>query len=149
LDLADGLEPAYTFRDVFQERGYELIVPPTVVSELTLKAQGDDRKAALSMTALQRLREWGIHPYDLKSVGHGITEEFARRLIARGLLPEGEFNDGLILAETSLAGIPALVTSDGHLTDIPSQELEVEFDEADLSRVTVAHPGRLLRALIR
>lgn len=147
LDLADGLDAAHTFREEFQRRGYALIVPPTVVTELTLIALGSDSRAALAMRALQSLREWGIQPYDLKSVGHGITEEFARRLIARGLLPKGEINDGLILAETSLARIPALVTSDHHLLDISPEELQIEFAAADLSVVTIAHPRLLLRAL--
>jgi predicted nucleic acid-binding protein len=148
IDLADGLDAAHTFLEEFQSRGYSLIVPPTVVTELTFKASGNDAKAELAMRALQSLREWGIRPYDLKSVGHGITEEFARRLIKGGLLPEGEFNDGVILAETSLAGIPALVTSDHHLLDIPAEELKVEFDAAHLNPVTIVHPRRLLRALL-
>lgn len=101
------------------------------------------------MHALQSLRGWGIQPYDLKSVGHGITEEFARRLISRGLLPEGEFNDGLILAETALAQIPALVTSDRHRLNIPSEDLQIEFDAADLSSVTIAHPRQHLEVLWR
>jgi hypothetical protein len=147
LDLAAGLDAAHAFREEFQERGYALIVPPTVVTELALKAEGNDAKAALAMKALQSLREWGIQPYDLKSVGHGISEEFARRLISRRLLPGDEFNDGVILGETSLAGIPVLVTSDHHLLDIPPEPLQLEFSAADLPAVTVAHPKLLLRAL--
>jgi hypothetical protein len=39
-------------------------------------------------------------------VGHGITEQFANRLLRVGILPEGEFNDGLILADkVSVIGI--------------------------------------------
>lgn len=41
IDLADGLDAAHTFREAFQERGYILLVPPTVVTELTLKASGE------------------------------------------------------------------------------------------------------------
>ena len=63
---------------------------------------------------------------------HGITEEFARRLIHRRLLPDGEFNDGVILAETALAGIPMLVTGDHHLLDIEAAALHVCLREADL-----------------
>jgi hypothetical protein len=83
----------------------------------------------------------------LKSVGHGITEEFARRLIGHELLPEDEFNDGVILAETSLANIPVLVTSDHHLLDISPEDLQPEFVAAALAPVTIAHPKALLRAL--
>jgi hypothetical protein len=38
--------------------------------------------------ALQQMRQWRLIPYDLKSVGHGITGQFAQRLINAGLLPE-------------------------------------------------------------
>jgi PIN domain len=149
LDLAEGLDAAHTFREILQERGYALIIPPTVVTELTFKAEDKENpaKAALAMRALQSLREWGIQPFDLKSVGHGIAEEFSRRLIDRCLLPEEEFNDGVILAETALFGIPVLVTSDHHLLDIPGENLRVEFDAADLAPVLVTHPRDLLRAL--
>jgi predicted nucleic acid-binding protein len=149
LDLADGLDAAHAFREQFQEKGYALVVPPTVVTDLTLKAEDkiDPKKAKLAMRALQSLREWGIRPYDLQSVGHGIASEFASRLIEHGLLPEGEFNDGLIVAETSLRGIPVLVTSDKHLLDIPNEALQLELSEADLNPVSVAHPRLLLRAL--
>jgi predicted nucleic acid-binding protein len=149
LDLADGLDAAHAFREQFQEKGYALVVPPTVVTELTLKAEdkSDPKKAKLAMRALQSLRGWGIRPYDLKSVEHGITSEFARRLIERGLLPEGEFNDGVILAETSLGGIPVLVSSDRHLLDIPKEALHLELGAADLNAVSVAHPRLLLKAL--
>jgi predicted nucleic acid-binding protein len=149
LDLAAGLDAAHTFREVFLERGYRLFVPPTVVTELTLLAEEEAnvKNAALALRALQSLREWDIEPYDLKSVGHGITEEFARRLMAHELLPDEEFNDGVILAETSLAKIPVLVTSDHHLLDISPEELQPEFVAADLAPVTIAHPKALLRAL--
>ena len=84
---------------------------------------------------------------DLKSVGHGITERFSCRLRHAGLLPEEEINDGLILAETSLACIPVLVTSDADLLGIEEAALRVQFEEADLMPVQVFHPKPLLRAL--
>lgn len=148
LDLAEEKDFAHAFREEFQQRGYSLIIPPTVVAELTLLATGEPgAKANLAMRALHSLREWGIQPYHLRSAGHGIAAEFSRGLMKRGLLPEGEFNDGVILAETSLAGIRMLVTSDHHLLNIPTECLQVAFDAADLNFVSVAHPRPLLKAL--
>jgi len=66
-----------------------------------------------------------------------------------GLLPEGEFNDGLILAESALAGIPVLVTSDADLLDIEEIPLRVQFEEADLPPVRICHPKLLLKAVAR
>ena len=80
-------------------------------------------------------------------MGHGITEQFAQLLFLKKMLPDDELNDGLILAETALAHIPVLVTSDRHLLDIEASELKVIFDERDLFPVTVFHPKRLLRAI--
>jgi hypothetical protein len=63
------------------------------------------------------------------------------------LLPQEELNDALILAETSVAGIPLLVTSDQHLLDIEEESLVLLFNQADLLSVFPTHPRRLLRAL--
>ena len=92
--------------------------------------------------------DWQIFPIiGLSSVDHGIADVFARRLTAAGFLPLEEYNDALILAETSLAGIPVLVSSDHHLLDIPEDRLLVCFNDADLPSVRVAHPKGLLRAI--
>ncbi len=93
------------------------------------------------------MRSWQLSPYDLKSVGHGITEQFSRKLMRLGLLPEGEFNDGLILAETALAEIPVLVTSDSDLLNIDEITLRLRFEEADLPSVQIVHPRLLLKAV--
>ncbi len=71
----------------------------------------------------------------------------SRRLQRDRLIPEAEFNDGLILAETSILEIPLLVTSDKHLLDIDADALRLAFHDADLAPVHPAHPKGLLRAL--
>jgi len=53
----------------------------------------------------------------------------------------------VILAETSLAGIGAVVTMDEQLLNVSREALQIEFQAADLNPVTVAHPRLLLRAL--
>jgi hypothetical protein len=80
-------------------------------------------------------------------VGHGLTDAFAEKLLKKGLLPDGEYNDGLILAETSLASIPILVTCDKHLLDIEENHLSLTFDECDMPHVRPCHPKLLLRAM--
>ena len=148
FDLAADKDFAHTFREVYLERGDALRVPPTVIQELSYYAlEKQCAETPLALRALQQMRNWRLEPYDLKSVGHGITEQFSRKLIRLGYLPEGEFNDGLILAETSLAHIPLLVTSDAHLLDIDETKLRVCFDDADLMPVQIFHPKPLLKAL--
>src|SRR5437870_9815111 len=95
LDLAADADFAHTFREVFLERGYLLLVPPTAVGELTHaavnKAGEDQRDAHRSLSCM---RAWNIQPFDVAPVSHGIAERFAWRLIEHGLLPEEESNDG-------------------------------------------------------
>ena len=108
---------------IFTKRGYSLVVPLTAIQELAYCAlEKQCAETPLALKALQQMRSWNLFPFDLKSVGHGITEQFSKKLLRAGLLPEGEFHDGLILAETALAGIPVLVTSDANLLDIEETE---------------------------
>jgi predicted nucleic acid-binding protein len=147
FNLAGKKDFALTFLELAKEKNYTLHLPPTVVQELTfavLRKSGEEQKLALA--ALQNLRAWGIVPFDLVSVGHGITEQFARRLHELKLLPEAELNDGLILAETGLAGIPLIVSSDKHLLDIEADELARVCRERHIAEVSVVHPRKLLKA---
>jgi len=149
-DLASEEDFAHTLREIFQERGYQLLIPPTVIQEITFascKKTGEGRELALK--SLCSMRSWGLEPFDLIAVGHGITERFAQELIHKGILPDSELNDGLILAETALAGIPLLVTSDSHLLALDSGVLAGCFADSDLRQVSIAHPKPLLRAMKR
>jgi predicted nucleic acid-binding protein len=149
IDLAGQDDYAHTFRELFQERGYSLWLPPTVMHELLYAADTKpDPDAALARSALAQLLDWQISPITLSSVDSAIADVFARHLAGSGLMPPEEYNDGLILAESSLAGIPVLVTSDHHLLNIPEDRLLVFLNDADLSPVRVAHPKGLLRAIL-
>ena len=149
FDLAEGKDFAHEFREIFQRKGYALVLPPTAVHELHLIFTRGDSAAErkLARTALTHLLQWGIRPFDLDSTAEAIGEQFVRGLLQQRLLPENEFNDALILAETSLAEIPLLVTSDKHLLDIDEDALRLAFNEADLLPVHPVHPKNLLRAL--
>ena len=149
FDLAADKDFAHTFREVYQERGFALVVPPTAIQELAYCAlEKQCAETPLALKALQPLRSWNLSPFDLKSVGHSITEQFAEKLLCAGLLPEGEFHDGLILAETALANIPALVTSDADLLYIEAGKLAVQFEAADLPPVQICHLKLLLKAMV-
>ena len=148
FDLADGREIAHDFREVFQGNGYALVIAPTVVGELDfLENHGDAKQRLFAARSLDSLSRWGVDPFAIDSVREAIAQRFAAQLIQRRLLPDGEINDGLILAESSLAGIPLLVTSDKHLLDIDETALRLAFNDADLLPVSPVHPRRLLRAL--
>jgi hypothetical protein len=148
LDLAEGRDFAHEFKEEFLRRGYALLAPPTVLAELAvLAAVGAEPQRSLANSALEQLAGWNCRPFTLSSTELAIAQHFSLRLLAKGLIPEEERNDGKILAQTSLAQIPLLVTSDKHLLDIDEGALLLAFQEADLLVVHPVHPKRLLRAL--
>lgn len=148
LHLAAGREPVVAFHRRFRARGYNLQLPPTVLVELSaLRRYGTAEQRALAEAALDGLGGWGLQPFTLPRSSVGPVESFARHLLGEGLLPEGELNDGRLLAETSLGKLPVLVTSDWHLLGLEPAALVLAFHQAGLRPVTVSHPGALLRAL--
>lgn len=148
LDLAEGKDFAHEFKEEFQARGYEFYLPPTAAAELNiLSLYGGQPQKAYASQALHGLRAWKCQPLPLSDAKLAIAEQFRRRLSEMRLIPEEEWNDGLILAETSLGEIPVLVTSDKHLLQIDEDALLLAFNEADLLPVHPAHPKGLLKAL--
>jgi hypothetical protein len=97
--------------------------------------------------ALERIGIWDCLPFELSSIQMVIAQRFAVRLVESSLVPESEQNDGKIPAQTALAQIPMLVTSDAHLLNIEEEALLLALNEGDLSPVHPVHPKRLLKAL--
>ena len=149
FDLAEEKDFAHEFREEFQSQGYRLLLPPTARHELhTIFTEGaSPAERDLARRALLNLRPWGIQPFDLDATAEAIAKNLARDLLSLRLIPEEEFNDGLILAESAVVGIPLLVTSDKHLLDIDEDALLLALNEADLPAVRPVHPKRLLRAV--
>ena len=149
FDLAKGKDFAHEFRETFQNKGYGLVLPPTAVYELhVIRTDGEtSAEREWARIALVSLACWRIYPFDLDSTSEAIAEQFARRLLHQGLIPDDEMDDALILAQTSLAKIPMLVTSDHHLLSIEEDILLLAFNDADLAPVHPVHPKRLLMAL--
>lgn len=145
INLADEIDSAHTFREVALERGYSLFASPQVILELAHLAKRENLPSAFM--ALRSLRAWSIHPSDPPSHTRAIATEFSRELQRRQMIPEGEFNDGVILAESSLCGAALLVTSDQHLLSIDPTRLRLLFDQKDLSPVVVVSPIELTKRL--
>lgn len=143
IDLGEGLTFAQRFLATYRNAG--LAVPPTVIQELVYIANTNHKAQKHAHTALTQMLRWNIQPFNLKAVGHGITEVNAQKLMASGVLPDGEFNDGLIVVETALAGVSTLVTSDKHLLMINPARLLQQLNEYDLPPVAIYSPRDLLR----
>jgi hypothetical protein len=141
--LGEGLPFAQRFLAAYRNSG--LVASPTVVQELVAIAGSALKAQPHAMTALSNMRRWNIQPIDLISVGHGITGINAEKLIGSGILAEGEVNDGLILIETALIGVPSLISSDKHLLTINPVLLVKKLEEFDLPPVTIYSPKDFLR----
>jgi len=62
LDLAEGNDFAETLLEVATEKKVALVIPPTVIQEMShLMSDAHQRKAELALTAVQNVRRWSIH----------------------------------------------------------------------------------------
>ena len=101
----------------------------------------------MASLSLARIGTWDIQAFPLTTLQSDLTRKFASAIIGQGLLPESEINDAFILAETAVAEIPLIVSSDNHLLNIEHETLRAICVEADLVPVFPVSPRRLLRAL--
>lgn len=147
LDLAAGVEAAHALREIAEERGYSLHISQRVLAELwRLSRQGESEELRNDAAhALENLARWDIGALELFPGQIEIAEIFSAALRERGLLPETEVGDGIILAQTSLGGAAILVSSDGHLLSIDPDEARVLFDAHQLPTVPVISPLKLVR----
>src|ERR1700683_648331 len=83
LDLAAKVDFAHDFKEVFQNRGYGFLAPPTVLSELHEQSINgpNSRKRELACIALRTLLLWGVVPSHLSAVEAGIAERLADRFL--------------------------------------------------------------------
>jgi predicted nucleic acid-binding protein len=149
LDLASKNEQTIDAVSLVREklRIQTLYVPPTVLQELNFireKAKGD--KGRLALTALQNLLDWGFEPFNLISAGHGIVEQIGLALRQKGLIPDEEQNDSLIIAEVALAGFGILLTRDAHMLEArDSGILPSVLSDYDVSeKLIIQSPSELL-----
>ena len=151
LDLARGEDFAHDFRESLQGSGCLLGCPPTVLMELQfLATRGEEAEAKrLAVEALCQFRAWHLQGWVMVPVANGISDLFQAHLARLGLLPPEEINDGLIIAETSLAGMRFLASSDQHLLGIPTDKLAGAMQDKHLTPVEICHPRRFVRLLGR
>lgn len=146
LSLGQNHEPTHLFRELALEEGKTLWATPQAIEEvrhkITAAKTAELRHAA--RVVWDKLIEWRIRP--LRS-GTPETarelEKLAAKLRTKGWLPELEYRDSMILAQTSLANIGVLVARDGHYhTDNGLLALSLEAMRVPV--VTIADPRRLV-----
>lgn len=148
LNLAAGYSFAVDFRKEFQRRHYALLVVPAVLMELNhLSTKGNDTQRERASKALDSLLEWEITPAILTDIEKEYRKNFMAYVEARKILPRNEINDARILADSGIARLPVLVTSDKGLLNTDQVALSLAFEDAGLCAVTPAHPEKLYKAL--
>lgn len=89
LDLAEGKDFAHEFREEFQARGYEFLVPPTTVAELNvLSIYGGEPQKSFAHQALRDLR-WSVRWREKSALNHASNRQWidalARTLQSRSI----------------------------------------------------------------
>jgi predicted nucleic acid-binding protein len=148
FDLADGLDDVVDAVSVMRERlrDARFLIPPTVQHELANWAlRGDVQRRESARKAIRLSQSWRMVPTNLIAVRHGIAERIAERVRERGLMPDEEINDSLVLAESALLGCSMLLTSDEHLRGIDFERLTLELQAFDVAAPVIATPREIVR----
>lgn len=150
IDLAEGDEILVdcfsTIRRKFPNA--PIIIPPTVIVELADIASDWETKSEKesALIALQSIRsKWGFHPMNCVPVGHGIVEEVARKIRAAGLIPDEEIHDSFVIAESALANVTLLLSSDGHMKNINQTGLRKVLEGCDVGNLILFSPAKIVK----
>lgn len=129
-----------------------VLILPTVIQELAYIADNGDSMAErdLALMALRSmLHPWEFKPVNVVPVGHGIVEETARKIRHKGLIPDEEVNDSLIIAEAALANVTILISSDHHMKGVEHEKLKRILDDCDVETPIITSPKRVVHDFFR
>jgi predicted nucleic acid-binding protein len=154
LDLADGIEDILDALAAIDRRlpDAEKLAPPTVLEELAFLADsGQTRRVRESAhQAFRQLQAIPVFRPVLETpFAPERADELAEVFRLHQLLPSGEVNDSLILAETVLLGGSVLLTSDSHLCSIDHEQLTWVLTGQNLSVPVIATPREIVRKFFR
>lgn len=152
LDMALGREVVLDAMAVIRRRMAGcLLIPPTVAGELAQMADLDPlpakRRAAARFFAEHAA--WGFRIASHTVLGDDHVHRVADRLRERGLIPEQEVNDSLVLVEAAALDCSVLLTSDEHLRGMDFERLAFELSSFDLRAPVVATPREIVKHFLR
>ena len=149
IDLASGDAECDKALKAIRRRlkGTAVIVTPTVVQELAWLADSQDEETRdLATLALRDLKaRWGIEPANCNPANHGVIGLAAQELRDRGLLPEAEVADSLIIAESSSAECALLVSADGHMLDADNAKMNEILVGRHLNPIVIISPWKIAK----
>ena len=154
LDIADGVNDVLDAADVIANRlpDAEQLVTPSVLDELAYLADSgltpQVRQSARQAIQLLRNKDRFRPILELPFAPEN-AEKLAGEFRRRGLLPDEEVHDALILAETVLLDCHILLTSDEHLRSLDHQQLTWLLNQRDLTAPVIATPREIVRKFFR
>jgi len=153
LDFARGVDDVCDAIVTIRTRivGVELILPPTVVEELVHANlyNPDSQVRAAATKMLRQHRAMGFRPVNFVPLGREQVERIAEAVRRRGLLPEEEANDSIILCEAAALGCALLTSSDAELRVVDHGKLTRELCRFDLTAPLIATPREIVKKFFR
>jgi len=154
LDLAEGVEAILDSFALLDQRlpGNDMLVVPSVLDELAFlcDAGGTERVRQSALRALNLIREQDrFRPLLELAFPQSLVDEVAREIRSRGLLPEDEVHDSMILAEAALLDCGLLLTSDEHLRGVDHEHLTLVLNPFELVPPVIASPREIVRKFFR
>lgn len=149
LALGAGDKTALEVNRLLRNSKYFLFCTNTPLIELAAadrwsKAATDIKKSATNALA-KRSSSWGIQDHVLKGVNNGIAEHAAKCLVKR--FPWLNLQQGLTIAEASIAEVDAVLTWDSDLLKIESGPLFLVLKGCDLNPLAIISPNDVLNIL--
>lgn len=153
LQLAEGNDDAWDVLEILSGRlkPHERIATPTVLEELAYHSRNLSAPdlAAKARRALGSFRlKWGFEPRDFSSSEREV-EKLARQLLRRKVLPETEYRDARILAESAFSKSFLLISEDSHLVHADKLLLALCLHEWQLAPPVILTARELVRKFYR
>jgi predicted nucleic acid-binding protein len=150
LDFADEIDTVLDAFDLLDQRlpDKDMLVVPSVLDELAFLCDSGDtvrvRQSALRAIRLVQQQD-RFRPFLELASQTAFVEELAREIRSRGLLPQQEVHDSLILTEATILGCALLLTSDEHLRGVDHERLTLALHPFELVPPVIASPREIVR----
>jgi hypothetical protein len=130
--------------DGLHRLGFYCLVTETVLQELAdICEKGEDQEVRdHSKNTLGQITNWGFLTPALNALKMGVAMQVAKNLVDT-LMPDGEINDGLILAEAAYNECRLFVTRRETILKANREAIQVSLMHADLNAVVVGSPEEI------
>jgi hypothetical protein len=149
LSLAAGDEDCETVVDWLVSHNIYPLVTGTVLQELADIEQNDSDpfNRGNAMQVETNISVWGFLSIPLSPAENGIAKIIASRIVEKGLLPDENEDDGLVVAEAAIQGCSLIITYREVLLDAPFAPLRLLLIEMDVSDLVIISPDLIVKYL--